>query len=66
MFSRASIILSTIGGWCLENTSLDTPPPPTEHTPYGQPAVGTHPAGMHSCFSDFDVPYKRTEQSALM
>ena len=36
MFSQAPVILD--------------PPLPPEQPPYGQPAVGTHPTGMYSCW----------------
>ena len=53
-----------------EGVWLD-PPPQTRHLPpspqdaprYGQPAVGTHPTGMHSCFFVKKVPHNTKKHS---
>ena len=59
MFLQAFVILCTpggrlplengLGGLPLEVVCMEgaDPPPPR----YGQPAVGAHPTGMHSCLS---------------
>ena len=51
VFSQASVILSTWGGVCIQVVG-QIPPPPSDTTGCGQRTGGTHPTGMHSCFSN--------------
>ena len=51
MFSQASVILFTGGGGGVSQHALcQTPPHPTATA-----ADGTHPTGMHSCFTLWEL-----------
>ena len=57
MFSQASVILFRMHPLLDAPTPVDAPPTldaaPLLQKTDSQQAVGTHPSGMHTCFSEF-------------